>query len=344
MHLLEKLILNNPIERWLVATGVALAAYAILTLTKSFVLRRLRRLPVTPAYAWNQGLIAVLSSTRALFLQLICFSTFVFLLDLSPKAEQVISKSALIMLLVQICFWGSALIRFWVDYDGRSKGVEDGARTQTMRAVGFLLNGILYLTVALWGLDNFGVNINALVAGLGVGGIAIALAVQKILGDLFASLTIVLDKPFVYGDQIAVGEFNGTVEKVGLKTTRIRSQSGEQLIFPNSDLLESRIRNFRRMQERRISFMLALSVDTPNEKLKTLPVRIQNIIESQKHARFQRAHFKEIGTSALNFEIVYWITDSDYLTYMDTQQSINWELLEMLRRDGIELAVPPLRV
>ena len=189
-------------------------------------------------------------------------------------------------------------------------------------------------------LDNLGVNVSALIAGLGVGGIAVALAVQNILGDLFASFSIVLDKPFVIGDFIIVENFLGTIEHIGLKTTRVRSLSGEQLIFSNTDLLKSRIRNYKRMYERRIVFSIGVVYQTSHEKLTKIPNIIKHIINQQEQTRFDRAHFKEYGPYALNFEIVYWIENPDYNIYMEIQQAINLKIFQQFESEGIEFAYP----
>jgi small-conductance mechanosensitive channel len=194
--------------------------------------------------------------------------------------------------------------------------------------------------VVLFALDNVGIKVTALVAGLGVGGIAIALAVQNILGDLFASLSIVLDKPFVVGDFVILGEFMGNVEHVGLKTTRVRSLSGEQIVFSNNDLLSSRLRNFGRLRERRALFTLGVTYQTPREKLQKIPGMIKQAIESIEKTRFDRSHFKSYGAFSLDFETVYYVLGADYALYMDIQQKINLQIHEMFENEGIEFAYP----
>jgi small-conductance mechanosensitive channel len=173
-----------------------------------------------------------------------------------------------------------------------------------------------------------------------VGGIAVALAVQNILGDLFASFSIILDKPFVIGDFITVDTYLGTIEHIGLKTTRVRSLSGEQLVFANADLLQSRIRNYKRMYERRVVFSIGVIYQTPYGKLQKIPEIIQNIIETQGQTRFDRTHFKDYGPYSLNLEIVYWVENPDYNLYMDTQQKINLELFKQFEDEKIEFAYP----
>jgi small-conductance mechanosensitive channel len=200
--------------------------------------------------------------------------------------------------------------------------------------------------VAVWSivllvlLDNLGVDITTLVAGLGVGGVAVALAAQNILGDLFASLSIVLDRPFVVGDFLNVGDFLGTVEKVGIKTTRIRSLSGEQLIFANNDLLGSRIRNYGRMQQRRVVFSIGVTYQTPPEKLAAISDMLREAVEAQQDVRFDRAHFAKYGDFALIYEIVYYCLSADYNRYMDVQQAINIRIYERLAEAGVEFAYP----
>ncbi|MGE3526922.1 MAG: mechanosensitive ion channel family protein, partial [Gemmatimonadales bacterium] len=177
-------------------------------------------------------------------------------------------------------------------------------------------------------------------AGLGVGGVAVALALQKILGDLFASLAIVLDKPFVLGDFIIVDDYLGSIENIGLKTTRVRSLSGEQLVFSNSDLLGSRIRNYGRMFERRVVFSIGVIYQTTKEQLQAIPGIIRTAIEAQDKTRFDRSHFQKYGDFSLDFETVYYVKSPDYNIYMDIQQAINLQIFEEFGKRGIEFAYP----
>jgi small-conductance mechanosensitive channel len=189
-------------------------------------------------------------------------------------------------------------------------------------------------------LDNFGVNITTLVASLGIGGIAVALAVQNILGDLFSSLSILLDKPFVVGDFITVDGISGTVQYVGLKTTRIRSLSGEEIVISNSDLLKSRIHNNRRQETRRIVFSVGVTYDVTEQQLEMIPGMLKDIVSSKENVKFDRAHFKSYGASSLDFEVVYTMQTADYGVFMDTQQGINFEMFRRFNREGIEFAYP----
>ncbi len=209
-----------------------------------------------------------------------------------------------------------------------------------MDVLGFVLRLGVWTIVLLLLLGNLGVQITPLLAGLGVGGIAVALAAQNVLGDLFASLSIVLDKPFAVGDFLIIGDFLGTVEQVGIKTTRLRSLSGEQLVFSNNDLLNSRIRNYGRMYERRVLFSIGVTYQTPSEKLRRIPRIVREAVEAQDRVRFDRSHFKEYGDFALVFETVYYVLAADYNIYMDIQQAINLRIYEQFEAEGIEFAYP----
>jgi len=207
-------------------------------------------------------------------------------------------------------------------------------------AIGFVSRIVIWSLVVLLALDNAGIDVTALVAGLGVGGVAVALAVQNILGDLFASLSIVFDKPFAVGDFLIIDSYMGSVEYVGLKTTRLRSLSGEQRVFSNSDLLGSRIRNYGRMYERRVSFDIGVTYQTPRDKLRMIPEILREAIESQKQTRFDRSHFKAYGDSSLLFETVYYVGVPDYNIYMDIQQAVNLRVHERFEEEGVEFAYP----
>jgi small-conductance mechanosensitive channel len=261
-------------------------------------------------------------------------------LDLPSRADRVLGLGIGLALLVQSVVWGNAVITLGVGrYVGRR--VEQDASSATTAAVlSFLARLALWTVALLLALDNLGVDVTALVAGLGVGGIAVALALQNVLGDIFAAFSIMLDKPFRIGDFIVVDELLGTVEHIGLKTTRVRSLSGEQLVFSNADLLNSRIRNFKRMQERRVVFGFGVTYDTPADQLERIPAIVQRIVESRPLTRFDRAHFKSFGPSSLDFEVVYYVLTPDYNTRMDIQHAINLELCRQFGQLAIAFAYP----
>jgi len=198
--------------------------------------------------------------------------------------------------------------------------------------------------VVLLVLENVGTDITALVAGLGIGGIAVALALQNVLGDLLASLSIALDQPFVVGDFLAVGEHLGSVEYIGIKSTRLRSLSGEQIVMPNSDLLSKPLRNFGRMAERRVVFTLDVEYETDRATLEQVAPAVRRIIEAQPDIRFDRCHFARYGASALQFEAVYYVLSADYNLHMDRQQAIFFEIHAAFADLGVRFAYPSQRL
>jgi len=189
-------------------------------------------------------------------------------------------------------------------------------------------------------LGNLGFNVTAVLTGLGVGGIAVALASQKILGDVFSSFIIVFDKPFEIGDFITIGDFAGTVEKVGLKTTRLRSLTGEQIVMANSDLIESRLRNYKRMTERRVKFLLRVTYETPLATLERIPDLVREIVEVEAKCRFEHCALLQFGDSSLDFETVYYILDDDYEFYAKTHHHVNLEIVRQFGEEGIAFAYP----
>ncbi len=337
---MDQMYLGNPLNTWLVALGTAVAVFVALKIIQRLIRYRLAAIAKRTSTNLDDLVVEVLSKTKLLFLVFVSLYAGSKGATLPPTVEQVLDKMTILVALLQAAIWGNGAAGFWLRQTIAKRKEEDAAAATTLSALGFLIKLAVWLVVLLLALDNMGVNITGLVAGLGIGGIAIALALQKILGDLFASLSIVLDKPFIIGDFIISGDHMGTVEQIGLKTTRIRSLSGEQIVFPNSDLLASRIRNYKRMQERRVLFTVGVTYQTSYESLRKIVTMLREIVEAQSGARFDRAHFKEYGDSALIFEIVYYVTSPDYNLYMDLQQRINLEVYRRFLDAGIDFAYP----
>jgi small-conductance mechanosensitive channel len=338
--LLDQIHYHNTIKEWIYAGATVIVVFLIVRISKAILFRQINKIAAKTATGWDDLAAGLIDKIKFFFLIVVAFYAGSRLLTLPNAITDFINKFVGIVLLIQIGILATEVIRFWLTLYRKQK-IEDHADVvTTVTSVGFIVKILLWLIILLIALDNLGVNVSALIAGLGVGGIAVALAVQNILGDLFASFSIVLDKPFVIGDFIIVDNFLGTIEHIGLKTTRVRSLSGEQLIFSNSDLLKTRIRNFKRMYERRVVFSIGVVYQTSHGKLAKIPKIIKNIIEKQEQTRFDRAHFKEYGSYSLNFEIVYWIGNPDYNIYMDIQQAINLEIFQQFEREGIEFAYP----
>ncbi|MCK4394561.1 mechanosensitive ion channel family protein [Candidatus Bipolaricaulota bacterium] len=331
---------GNTVWAWLLALLIMIFVGVVLRVLRGVILHRLTGFAERTATELDDLVADLLKRTRLFFLLVVSLYAGSLALTLPEVATRVISTVTVLVLLIQAGIWGTGLVSFWITRYVRRKLEEDAATATSMTALGFVIKLVLWAVLLLLALDNMGVKIGPLIAGLGIGGIAVALALQNVLGDLFGSLSIVLDKPFVIGDFIIVGDLLGTVERIGLKTTRVRSLYGEQLVFSNSDLLNSRIRNYKRMYERRIVFSIGVTYQTPYEKLAAIPDMIREIIESLEKTRFDRAHFKEYGDFSLKFEIVYYVLTPDYNTYMDIQQAINLAICRRFEKEGIEFAYP----
>lgn len=340
MEFLDHSYFGNPVRQWLIAVGIVVATLVVLKVLRGLLLWRLAKLAEKTATLVDDFLVDVLRRTRRFLVFIVAVYAGAQVLEFPESVSSVFDIVLIIAALLQVGFWGNAIITFWVAFVVRNRITTDGASATTVTALGFFGKIILWSVVLLVVLDNLGVNITGLAAGVGIGGIAIALAVQNVLGDLFASLSIVLDKPFVIGDFIIVDEYLGTVEHIGLKTTRVRSLSGEQVIFSNADLLKSRIRNYKRMFERRVVFTLGIGYQTPREKVEQAATILKEAIEHQAKTRFDRAHFKEFGDSALLFEAVYYVTSPEYNLYMDIQQAINLEIMKRFAEEGVRFAHP----
>ncbi|KFI08078.1 mechanosensitive ion channel family protein [Massilia sp. BSC265] len=338
---MDTVFLGNPVADWLLALVAVAVVAAGLDAAKAILLRRLRSIvAVNPGGSRPLGAaVAALSATRLAVLVLVGLYAGASLLALPERTQLFISRVAVASVLIQCATWGDHALRAWLA-GTRVQQAPDPDRVTSSIAIAYLARVVLWAVVGLMTLDNLGVNITALVASLGVGGIAVALAVQSILGDLFAKLSIVVDKPFVVGDFIIVDTMLGTVEHIGLKTTRVRSLDGEQIVFSNADLLKSRIRNLRRMEARRVAFRIAVTYGTPEPMLRALPELLKAIVLAQPQVRFDRAHLASLAAPAYAFEVVYYVESADYTVYMDVQQAIYLGIVAMLDEQGVRLALP----
>jgi small-conductance mechanosensitive channel len=332
---------GNTVQSWSVAVGVALGIVVILLFARYLATSRWDKVARRTRSDLDDFAVDLIRRTRYFFVLFLGIWIGAQFLRLHAVEDRRLGQAAVIVFLLQSAIWGNALVGFWVRrFTAHRSSPEDIGGVTTVIATGYLARLIIWTLILLVGLENLGVNITALVAGLGITGIAVALAVQNVLGDLLAALSIVLDRPFVIGDAISVEGVDGTVERIGIKTTRVRSLSGEQVVLSNAELLKGRIRNFRRMDERRVMFLVGITYDTPPEKVARIPAMIREIVESQQTVRFDRAHFARFKDSALEFETVYYVTSPDYGRFMDIQQAVNLGLLRQFADEGIDFAFP----
>lgn len=326
----------------LIAVAVSLGVFLVLEFIKRIVLRRLSNLTRRTKFFWDDFVIDLVRGTKDIFL--IIFSIYIGLqnLGLSQSVLGFFQMLVIFSLLIQVGFWLTAVIEYLIGQQvNKNLEEKENGQATALNSLRVVLKGVVWAVVVVLVLDNIpGVEINSLIASLGITGIAVGLAVQNILSDLFASLSITIDKPFVIGDFIEVDDLSGTIEKIGLKSTRVRSLSGEQLVFANSDLLGSRIRNYQRMNRRRVVLRFGVTYQTSPEKLEAIPKMIKEAVDAVENATFTRAHLAAFGSSSLDFETVYFIENSDYDLYMDIQQAVNLRLLNDFQQAGIQFAYP----
>lgn len=347
---LERDFIDNPLLSWIIAGSTLLLSLVVFRIVRDVLAKRLEGVAKRTPLKWDDVLVRIIRGLRTWLM----IPLFVYLaagvLVLPPGAHRALHIAALIGIGVQLIISSreivDAVLQHLLARSQDNDGQPDPALASSMGVLRVAIFGVLIVIIVLLALDNLGVEITPMLTGLGIGGIAVALAVQNVLGDLFGSLTILLDKPFTVGDFIIVGDQMGTVEKIGIKSTRVRALSGEQLIFSNGDLLGSRIQNFRRMQERRVVFTIGVVYETPPEKLRRVAGIIKQAIENQKGdggspmVRFDRSNFKNFGAYSLDFEAAYYVHNRDYNLYMDIQEKINLELFERFAKEGLEFAYP----
>lgn len=333
---------QNRVIDYIIAIAIFILLVISIQITKSILLKLLKNWVKKTTTKIDNKFVKAFEEKIKPFLNLIYFGAFyisIKRLTMNLQIERFFNIFVIILLtffgirfLLSITIYG--LETYWV------KKEKNQAKKQALKGI------ITILKIIVWGifliilLDNLGIKISALVAGLGIGGIAIALAAQSVLGDLFSYFIIFFDRPFEIGDFIIIGDFLGTVEDIGIKTTRLRSLGGEELIFSNQDLTNSRVRNYKRMNRRRIVFKFGVIYQTTLTQLKKIPQIVEEIITQIPEATFDRAHFAAYADFSLNFEVVYYINSSDYKKYMDIQQEINFQLKETFEKQKIEFAYP----
>jgi len=336
--------LGNSPWRWLVAGAVAFGIFFVLLLLRRLAHKQYQRLAATPQDEFLELPLHVVSHTSALFLLIASLFLGLQTLELPPKLARVVLTLITIASFWQIGLWATTALVAVLERKQRKTLAVDRAAAGSLTIIGFMVRLTIWALVLLLTLDNLGIQIKPLLAGLGIGGIAVALAAQNILGDLFASLSITLDRPFVLGDSLQVETFSGTVEYIGIKSTRLRSPDGEQIIMPNSKLLASNIRNLTRATERRVVFSISVGPETPLAEVRKIPGLIRSLIEAYPDVRFDRSHFAKISAASFDFEAVYVVKTTDYARHMDIVQEINLKLVEAFEKQGIAFAYPVQRL
>ncbi len=339
MRMFEYQFEGNTVASWAWAIVVAIALLVTLAATRRVAVRRLTSLAATSDAKFIALAGELATGLRRWFLWAAALFVAATMLSLPPSIHALLRGLFVVTLALQIGLWGQAVIRHVIAAHVAGDDGEGAARTTATFAT-FAARAVLWALLLLLLLDNLGVNIGSLLAGLGVGGVAVALAVQNVLGDVLASLSIALDRPFVVGDFIVVDSLAGTVEHIGLKTTRVRSLSGEQIVFSNGDLLRSRLHNYKHLAERRVVLSFGVLYQTTAEQLAAIPGMVREAVEATPRTRFDRAHLKSFAASSLDFEVVYYALDPDYTVHMDAQQEILLTIFRRFDERGIGFAYP----
>ncbi len=320
--------LGNPMSAYLLAAATFVAA-----VWSFLVIRRLAN-RVRPSLAAE-----LIDQVRAHELAIVALDFAVRSLDLPRRFEHSLHVVTILVIAYRVVGLLSTVAHYSI-HRTMLTDPSDRANSATAQTATLAAKGVIWLAAVLFTLSNLGFNVTSLLAGLGIGGVAVALAAQAVLGDLFAAIAIYLDKPFVVGDAVKVGDTYGSVEHIGIKTTRVRALSGELLVYPNSALTSARLQNFQQMTERRVVINFSVPLDTPNATLEKIPAQVAAIVNRTPDLRFGRAHLALYQDSGLQYEVVFFVLSPDYTLYMDAQQAVLLGVLETLRADGIPLAQP----
>ncbi len=338
-NIMQKVFFQNSVLDYLICILIFLIGSLVVRIFRRVVLARLKIWAEKTVTTIDDFLIHIFEKTAIPLLYFGAFYLSIRNLTLNPT----FSKAITIVGIVLLTFFGIRFLMRIIEYTVETyflKKEKDKARERSLKGMLTIIRVVIWGLAVVFLLDNFGFKISTVIAGLGIGGVAIALASQAFLGDLFSYFSIFFDRPFEIGDFIIVGDYLGTVEYIGIKTTRVRSLGGEQLVFSNTDLTNSRVRNYKRMEKRRVVFKLGVTYQTTSQQVKEIPIIITNIIKNTEDAVCDRAHFFSYGDFSLIFEIVFYVMSGDYNKYMDIQQEINFAIKEEFEKREIEFAYP----
>lgn len=340
---MDQVYWGNTVLAYTLAAGGIFLCWAVIRILRRLVLKRIRNWTSRTKSQYDDILFGTIERFILPYLYLLINYNIITTLNIDPRLLRVLKVAIAVVTVYYIVRLLNFVIHVSVTGIMRRRN-ETEQRMKQLTGILNVVKAIMWLMGILVLFDNLGYNVTTVVAGLGVGGIAIALAAQTVLADLFSYFTIFFDRPFEIGDAISVGNENGTIEYIGIKTTRLRSLSGEQLVMSNADLTKNTIHNFKRQQERRVAFRLAIAYQTDQALLLKVPEVVKAIIQQQKDVRFDRAHLLSFGEYSINYEIVYIKLSADYNQYMDTHQQVLYRILQTFQEMGIAFAVPSQRI
>lgn len=338
-EILDYKLLSNSVQDYLIAIAIIIVGLIIIRIFKKVVLNSLDKWAQKTKTNLDDYIVKAVEKFAVPLLYYGAFYFGITTLSLSTKIIKWLNIISTVLIAYLAIVFITSSVRLAINsyLDRKGEGEE---KKKQMKGITIIFNFLIWSFGIVFLLDNLGYNVSSIIAGLGIGGVAIALAAQTVLKDLFSYFVIFFDRPFEIGDFLIVGDKLGAVEYIGIKTTRLRSLGGEQLIFSNTDLVDSRVHNYKRMQRRRVLFKLGVIYQTPKKLLEEIPGIIKKAITDLDNTTFDRAHFSSYGDFSLNFEIVYYVLSADYNVYMDTQQAINLKIYEEFEKKGIEFAYP----
>ncbi|MDD5069659.1 MAG: mechanosensitive ion channel family protein [Candidatus Omnitrophica bacterium] len=335
----SNMFLGNRVIDYILALGMFFFVVIVAFIFEQFFLKKIKKLASLTSTSIDDFIVKLVQSIFLPAAYCAAFYLCLNYLKISPMLKKTIDSTAMAVLTFFAVRFVIVVITYFYTVFWRKRGKNVQLET-SLSGILRLIKFIVWAVAIVFLLDNLGFKISAVIAGLGIGGVAVALAAQAVLADLFSYFAILFDNPFEIGDFIIIGDFLGSVENIGIKTTRIRSLSGEQIVFSNTDLTNSRVRNYKRMDKRRVVFTLGVTYETSLELLRQIPEIIKNIITTTADTSFDRAHFLQYGDFSLKFEVVYYVLSSDYNRYMDIQQDINFRIRESFDSKNIDFAYP----
>jgi small-conductance mechanosensitive channel len=342
IDLLESYVWSgNTALEYLIAFGVFVLSLVVLKFVQVVIVSRLKKFAKKTTTDLDDTAIAIFQSIKPPFYLLASLYVGLQYLQLTGVVGQIFYVLLVVVVVYEVVRALEKVLDYWMYRQSQKQG--DGNFEQSksmMRILKIVAKTTLWVIALLMILSNLGINITSLVASLGIGGLAVALALQNVLSDLFSSFSIFIDKPFEVGDYIKIGTDSGTVERIGMKTTRMRTLVGEELVVSNKELTTARVQNFKRMERRRELFSLGVAYETTKEKLEKIPELIKQAVEAVDHTEFSRCHFSTYGDFSLNFETVYYIDEADYTVYMDARQTVNFNIFEAFAKENVEFAYP----
>jgi small-conductance mechanosensitive channel len=334
---------GNSFADWVTAGLVAAAVWAGLSIVRRVLVARSKKYATAGHPIPVRLIFHLLGNTKQFLILALALYAGTQDLTFPPHLQHIIDNTVVILILLQVGLWAVRSLKFYLEIKELERG-PDNAFAGSLNIINFVAHVLIWSLLTLVALENLGVNITALLAGLGVGGVAVALALQNVLGDLFASLSIALDKPFVVGDRLTIDTFSGVVERIGIKSTRVRSDAGEQIILSNADILKSRVRNFGRAPEQRAIATIRIPYGTAGETLRAIPKLLEAVVREQPNARFERCHLKTLEVSFVEFELSFFVQQPKINSLLDLQQAVNYRIIEEFERLDVEFAYPTQRV